>query len=279
MQHPFELLKPEYEQQIASTRILPAREKELAIACEGLLKHEDVYQMLSARTPNKIPAAFLMALSEREMSGNVHCYLGNGQSLTHRTTLVPADRGPWLQPWPENFIIGALDALTLDGLTSITDWTLARSAYEAEIWNGPGYRNRGLPSPYVFGATTVQRPGKFVRDRVFDAEVMDPQLGVIAIIEELFHLKPELVFAEPIEKVEDAPAIVPSDAPIGLGGEINVFLLQAKLNALQIPGTPLSVDGVYGRATIRAVRAFQFLHRLDADGLVGPKTINALKGV
>jgi lysozyme family protein len=36
-----------------------------------------------------------MALAEREMSGNLHCYLGNGQRLTKRTTIVPLNRGPF----------------------------------------------------------------------------------------------------------------------------------------------------------------------------------------
>ena len=39
------------------------------------------------------------------------------------------------------------------------------------------------------------------------------------------------------------------------------------------PGIP---DGVYGRMTVRAVRAFQKSKRLLPDGICGPKTFNAL---
>lgn len=276
MQHPFEALQKEYHDLIASATILPVQERTLDTACNNLLKNEDVYQTLSDRLPNKIPTAFLMALSEREMSGNTHCYLGNGQSLSRKTTIVPKGRGPFLQSYPENFIVGGLDALHLDGLDKITDWSMERAAYEAEWWNGWGYRSHGIPSPYVFGATSVQRRGKYVSDGVYDASVMDPQLGVIAIIEELFKLKPSLQFADTIVKVEDAPSIVPALPPVGVGGGINVFLLQQKLNALHVNGTPLRVDGVYGRGTKRAVIAYQFTRKLLVDGLVGPQTIKAL---
>lgn len=39
-----------------------------------------------------------------------------------------------------------------------------------------------------------------------------------------------------------------------------------------------SVDGVYGKTTVAAVRSFQQLNGLAADGTVGPKTLAALKG-
>lgn len=274
MQHPFEILAPEYAQQIARATILPEHEHELAHVCERLIKDEKVYQKLSDATPNKIPVAFLMALSEREMDGNLHCYLGNGQALSRVTTIVPKGRGPFFGP--NAFIDGAIDALTLDGLTEITDWSLPRTAYESELWNGWGYRSHGIPSPYVFGATALQEPGKFIEDHVYDSKMMDPQLGTIAIIEELFRIAPELRFADAIEKVDNAPPIVPMPAPIGLGGGINVFLLQMRLNALNVNGAPLAVDGRFGRATTRAVKSFQWTRHLAVDGLVGPKTIAAL---
>ena len=47
-----------------------------------------------------------------------------------------------------------------------------------------------------------------------------------------------------------------------------VRLLQRKLG--------IAADGVYGRATKRAVRRFQARHRLTVDGVAGPATLRAL---
>ncbi|MGN6480975.1 peptidoglycan-binding protein [Luteibacter sp.] len=41
-------------------------------------------------------------------------------------------------------------------------------------------------------------------------------------------------------------------------------------------GRPLEINGVFGPGTAEAVRAFQRLHKLGADGLVGPRTLAAI---
>lgn len=46
--------------------------------------------------------------------------------------------------------------------------------------------------------------------------------------------------------------------------------IQRRLLALGFDPGPL--DGVRGRLTIRAIKAFQARHRLTADGIVGPAT-------
>jgi hypothetical protein len=141
--------------------------------------------------------------------------------------------------------------------------------------NGWGYLGYGIPSPYVFGGTNIQKPGKYTSDGHFEW-VTDTQLGTMAIIERLFERDASLKFGDIIVKSEDDPPPVP-DTPLGIGGGTNVFLLQQKLNALHLNGTPLRVDGIYGRATRQVVRTFQFTHHLTVDGLVGPETIKALQ--
>jgi lysozyme family protein len=277
VQYAYEALEAEYSAQIARAHIRPECDHLLEISCDRLLHDKPVYQRLFEATG--VPAAGLMALAEREMSGNLHCYLGNGQRLAKRTTIVPINRGPFPDT-EEGFIAGALDALHLDGLDQVArtpgGWTLPRFAYESEHWNGWGYRapRIRIPSPYPFGGTTVQQPGKFIRDHVYSPTLMDPQLGTIAIVEKLFELDPSLKFGDPIAKVDDTTPIVQALHPVI--GEGNIGWVQTSLNKLHIAGTSLAVDGNCGRGTRAAVRAFQLTHRLVVDGLPGPKTVGAI---
>src|SRR5882762_2330508 len=100
----FETLQQNYIDLATSATIVPAREHELIHVAESLVLDKAIYQRIEKLT--HVPAAMLMALAEREMNGSLHCYLGNGQLLKMRTTIVPIGRGPFLQTPPEDFIAG-----------------------------------------------------------------------------------------------------------------------------------------------------------------------------
>lgn len=281
-QEVYEKLAPEYAKLNAAATVLPSRQHEVSEVAERLIHDKAVYLEVEHR--EGVPAAALMALSMREMNGNLHCYLGNGQALSMRTTIVPYDRGPFDQPSPENFYAGCHDALVLDGWVKVfadpANRTMTRICYQDEGFNGFGYRYRGIPSPYVYGATTVQRPGKFIRDRVFDPNEMDPQIGTLAIMLEIFRLDPSLDFTNGEHAAMASPDIsvvlkMPI-APHPIIGNTNVFQLQTGLNKLRVLGTPIDADGNYGRHTMRAVANFQIRHRLRPDGLAGPLTMAAI---
>lgn len=277
----FQKLEQNYIDLASHATIVPAREHELQSACERLLHDKSVW--LKAEAAVNIPAAALMALGEREMTGNTHCYLGNGQSLKMRTTIVPLNRGPFEQEYPDDFVAGCADSIHLDGIDQLIRQnggvlTIPLFCYISEDWNGWGYRARGIPSPYVFGATTMQRPGKFPRDHVFDATMMDPQLGTLAIVEELVKQDPSLTFSDTVPKIE-APSIVPAVSPHPvISSTVTPEWIQSSLNRLRIPGTPLLVDGNIGRATRAVVRTFEQRNRLLVDrGIPGPQVIARLK--
>ncbi|TPW30694.1 N-acetylmuramidase domain-containing protein [Pararhizobium mangrovi] len=48
--------------------------------------------------------------------------------------------------------------------------------------------------------------------------------------------------------------------------------------ALASQGAALEADGIFGSATVRAVKRFQHANDLAADGIAGPRTLAALKG-
>ena len=58
----------------------------------------------------------------------------------------------------------------------------------------------------------------------------------------------------------------------GHSGDL-VILLQI---ALVAKGADLKVDGIFGKKTLKAVKEFQQNNKLEADGIVGPLTINKL---
>lgn len=74
----------------------------------------------------------------------------------------------------------------------------------------------------------------------------------------------------------DAIAFQPGDTVLrrGMRG-LSVADLQRGLRAAGF--YHLSIDGIFGPGTEQAVMAFQRDHRLVADGLVGPKTMNSLQ--
>jgi lysozyme family protein len=163
-----------------------SRQKEFDALADKILAHKDRYQAIEKRTG--VPWYLIAVLHLRESSPtfkgepayNFNTYLGNGQSFHKRTTIVPKGRGPFA-----SFEDGAVDALRIDGLSTVQDWRLEKVLYYCEIFNGAGYDAKGLPSPYVWGGTNIQRPGKYVRDGVFSRTTMDSQPGVAPILRTL----------------------------------------------------------------------------------------------
>jgi lysozyme family protein len=155
---------------IRSTRL-----REFDQLAARILANKARYQTIESKTG--VPWHLIAILHLRESNADFSTYLGNGQSLHHVTTIVPKGRGPF-----NSFEDGAVDALKLDGLTSINDWCLEKELYYCEIFNGAGYDARGLPSPYVFGGTSIQKPGKYISDHGFDPRVWDMQPGCAPIL-------------------------------------------------------------------------------------------------
>ena len=92
----------------------------------------------------------------------------------------------------------------------------------------------------------------------------------------------QLSWAGPLAGTAEAGlADVGTVAPPELGppqpgaGASNIRWLQAALN--RVGNARLAEDGVAGRATREALRAFQATHGLPADGVAGPRTMAALR--
>lgn len=145
------------------------------------MKNKDRYEVICSKFGPKAPPWWLIAgLHMRESDFDFDTYLGNGQSIHRRTTIVPAGRGPFV-----NFEAGAIDAIKYDGLDKLIPptihWDIVTCLMRAEKFNGLGYRQMGRPSPYVWSFTSIYKGGKYVADHVYSSSAWDPQCGVAAM--------------------------------------------------------------------------------------------------
>jgi lysozyme family protein len=134
--------------------------------------------------PIAIPWWFVAAIHMLESSFNFETHLHNGDPLNRRTTRVPVGRPANGTP-PFTWEASARDALTGHGLAGLTDWSLPRALHRWEMYNGWGYRNRGIASPYLWSMSSIYRRGKFIRDHVFDPDAVSQQCGAATLLKAL----------------------------------------------------------------------------------------------
>lgn len=210
-QYRFERLEGDYAALWGQMRVLKIHQA-IGVA-QRIAARKDRYQAVQSVTG--VPWFVIGCLHERESGGDFSTWLHNGDPMREhgqpvRTTHVPAGRPP--NPavsWEE----GARDALvTCEHLDEVRAWGPERVAYAAESYNGFGYRNpaRNIPSPYLWGGTSVQERGKFVRDGEYDAGEMDPQLGVMAVLKTLMQICPDARFDDVPPDAAPAPTSLPA---------------------------------------------------------------------
>ncbi len=124
-----------------------------------------------------VPWHVIAAIHGLEASFNFRAHYHNGDfPLSSRTRQVPANRPPVWMP-PSDWDSSAIDALRLLGFTGATDWSLPRTLYRLEAYNGFGYRRIGRVSPYLWSFSNHFERGKFVADGRFDPRARSQQCG------------------------------------------------------------------------------------------------------
>lgn len=176
--------------------IKPERVREFALEAEYSVSHKDTYLEIQEAAPNKVPWPMLAVIHWRESPGDraghprFDTYLGNGQVLSQRTTIVPRGRGPFIGP--HAFRDGALDALKEDDILTVQDWRLEKMLFWITGFNGWGYGTR--PSPYIWGGTNIQIPGKYTSDHHYDPNVWDTQPGCAPLLASIARLDSTIQF-------------------------------------------------------------------------------------
>ena len=153
------------------------REPEFEPVAKRLVAAKDRYQKIEATTG--VPWFVIAVIHQREGAQKWTVNIANGQPFDQKTTIVPKGRGPF-----SSFEDAAYDALTncAPYAAKWKDWSPGGMMTLLEQYNGLGYANKGLPSPYVWSGTDQYVKGKYVADGVFAANVVDKQLGCAGLI-------------------------------------------------------------------------------------------------
>jgi lysozyme family protein/peptidoglycan hydrolase-like protein with peptidoglycan-binding domain len=262
----FESLKAGYEKNWANLQIRPDRLAQAKAVAHKAINGKATYQQIQLLT--QVPWQFIALCHYREADFDFDSYLGNGEALDRVTSLVPKGRGPFA-----TFVDGAVDALRIQGFVGAKDWSIARTLFRLEAYNGFGYHFKGVNSPYLYGGSTLYGPpearaGKYIRDHVFDPNFDDPQLGTAVVLHEMMSLDPSITYA-------DSPHIAAAHIEPDDEMAVSVLAMQKALNELGAD-PQLVEDGISGPMTKGAVSRFQQQHKLKDTGLLDGITIAAI---
>lgn len=159
---------------------------------------------LAVQNKTGVPWWFIAVVHERESGQRWDRSLAQGDPWNTVSVHVPKGRGPF-SSWDE----AAIDALVNCNPHSAanTDWSPGGAMTALELYNGLGYAMRSLPSPYVWAGTNQYAKGKFVSDGVFNADVVDQQLGCAGLLLAMIALDPSLKIGVSVPHLPPKPPV------------------------------------------------------------------------
>lgn len=280
MAHPFAELRPEYEHDLAILQV--TKPQEVDRIARRLIRGDAVAQYAAVQRALGIPIVVQAAICERESGADFRRSPAQGDRWDQTSRNVPRGRGPF-KSWYDAAIDSFHNIDRLDDNSA--PWSMPYAMWKDEAYNGFGYRSHGKRSPYILGGTNLQQPGKYTSDGVFAANVMDTQIGTVPVMLRMIELMPALAFGPAISGTA-VPSVIPATLPVpaGVGGALpgrgvltGTQWIQDSLNRLMLPQSDhLAVDGIYGRFTRMALRAFQTSVGLPPNGLIDDATCDAI---
>lgn len=172
----------QYLQMFNTMQIKPEKMAEVNAAVKKINAGIARYKSLQQTT--NVPWFVIGLIHHMEANCDFTKHLHNGDPLTARTKQVPAGYPKTGTP-PFTWEASATDALKLKALDKVTDWSIGNMLYLLENFNGAGYRNRGIVSPYLWSYSNLYTKGKYVADGVFDANAVSKQAGVAVILKQV----------------------------------------------------------------------------------------------
>jgi lysozyme family protein len=132
-----------------------------------------------------IPWYFIACVHYLECSFSFKKHLHNGDPLSGYTIHVPVHRPKVGHGAPFTFEESAVDALKLMNYDKVTNWSLPFILQKLEGYNGFGYTNRGINSPYLWSYSNQYVKGKYTKDRTFSANAVSEQMGAAVILKRM----------------------------------------------------------------------------------------------
>lgn len=153
------------------------RASEYTLPVQRALAARPRYEAIQASTG--VSWVFIACTHYRECGQNFSLSLAQGDPWNQPSRHVPAGRGPF-----NSFEEAATDALVNcpPHASRNKDWSLPGMLTILEGYNGLGYARMGRPSAYIWSGTDQYISGKYIRDGVFDPNVVDKQLGCAGFI-------------------------------------------------------------------------------------------------
>lgn len=176
-----------------------------ATIAKSLVAVKSRYQAVEVKTG--VPWAVIAVIHERESSQNWGRSLAQGDSWDRVSVHVPAGRGPF-KSWEEAAVDSLVNCAPYAARNK--DWSIGGSLTKLEEYNGLGYASRGKPSPYLWAGTNQYTSGKYVRDGVYDPNVVDRQPGCVNLLLEMMALDPSITFTG----AKITPPPIPAEKPL-----------------------------------------------------------------
>lgn len=196
---PYDSMRAGYAKLWAELVPTAAHVTELTVIANRMVAHKQAYQAVSAATWGRPDVWWVVGLlDEMEGGGGARTHLWNGDSLLDYTKDVPAGEPKSVgHPPPFTFLESAVAALHYDGLDKVAAWTPSAVGYYFERYNGPGYLNKPIISPYLASWSNKYTKGKYTSDGVYDSEAVSKQPGALTILKVLLTVDTSIFVLEP----------------------------------------------------------------------------------
>ncbi len=164
MPYRLEDYQDQYEQLFRDCRIVAAgKQQEVDDAIAAMQAHQARYAALADRVG--VPWYFVAVVHQREGSGNFSQSVRDGHRL-------PAGLS-----WEDDAL-----AVMQEQCGGWHNWSLPGLLYRLEAYNGFGYRQYQINSPYLWSFANCYTRGKYVGDGEFDPAQVDAQPGTAVIL-------------------------------------------------------------------------------------------------